>query len=122
MSKRKDFRVQMNRQIALQGSRGASQGIVRDFSPAGCCIHQADANVHCGMRLTVRISLPDRIEPLEIKPAIVTWAHNNVFGVEFLFLSQDARWRLKQVYDQLLEAETAEDTERMISLPAFVWR
>ena len=81
-----------------------------------------DAQVHCGMRLSLRISLPDRIEPLEIKQAIVTWARNNVFGVEFLSVSQEIRWRLREVYDQLLEAQTAEDTERVISLPAFAWK
>lgn len=111
----------MNRPIELQGSRGVSQGIVRDFSPGGCCIHQANAKVHCGMRLTVRISLPDRIEPLEIKPALVTWAHNNMFGVKFLSVPQETRSRLKLVYDQLLEAQTAEDREQVIALPALTW-
>ena len=121
MSKRRDGRVEMNRPIELQGSRGAGQGIVRDFSPRGCCIHQVDAKVPCGMRLTLRIALPDRIEPIEIKPAIVTWTRNNVFGVEFLRPSQEIRSRLNQVYDQLLEAQT-ENTEQVISLPALAWK
>lgn len=122
MAKRKNTRVEMNRTVELQGSRGRSQGIVRDFSPTGCCIHQVAATVHCGMRLTLRISLPDRIEPIEIKPAVVTWTQQNAFGVEFLTPSPETRLRMKQVHDQLLEAQTAEDTERVISLPAFAWK
>ena len=122
MSKRRDARVKMNRPIELQGPRGAGHGIVRDLTPTGCRIHQADAKVHCGMRLTLRIWLPDRIEPLEIKPAIVTWARDNDYGVAFPTISPATRLRLKQVYDQLLEAETAEDTQRVIPLPAFVWK
>ena len=64
MAKRKSTRVEMNRPIEVQGARGASQGIVRDFSPGGCRIQQENAKVNCGMRLTLRISLPDRIDPI----------------------------------------------------------
>jgi hypothetical protein len=119
MAKRKNIRVEMNRTVELHGSRGRSQGIVRDFSPSGCCIHQPAANVHCGMRLTLRISLPDRIEPLEIKPAVVTWTGQNAFGVEFLTLSPETRLRMKQVHNLLWEAQTAEDPERVLCLSAF---
>lgn len=121
MSKRKNLRVEMNRPIELQGPRGSSQGVVRDFSPGGCRIHQADAKVHCGMRLTLRISLPDRIEPIEIKPAVVTWTGKDGFGVEFLALSAETRTRVKMVYDLLLEAQSTTETERVISLPGVSW-
>ncbi len=122
MSKRKNTRVEMNRPIELQGPRGSSQGVVRDFSPGGCKIQQADAKVHCGMRLTLRISLPDRIEPIEIKPAVVTWTSKDGFGVEFLALSTETRTRVKVVYDLLLEAQSTAETERVISLPGVSWK
>lgn len=112
----------MHRPIQLQGSRGTSQGIVMDFSPGGCRIQQADAKVHCGMRLTLRIYLPDRIEPVEIKPAVVTWTHQDSFGVEFLTPSSETRSRVKLVHEQLLEAQATENTERIISLPTFAWK
>lgn len=112
----------MNRPGEVQGARGASQGVVRDFSPGGCRIQQADAKVHCGMRLTLRISLPDRREPIEIKPAVVTWTRKDAFGVEFLTLSQETRARVRMVYDLLLEAQTAAETERVISLPSVAWK
>ncbi len=121
MSKRKNTRVEMNRPIEVQSSRGTSQGVVRDFSPSGCRIEQADAQVHCGMRLTLRISLPDRREPIEIKPAVVTWTGKDSFGVEFLTLSQEIRARVKIVYDLLLDAQTTAETERVISLPSVAW-
>lgn len=121
MAKRKSTRVEMNRPIEAQGPRGASQGIVRDFSPGGCRIQQADANVNCGMRVTLRISLPDRIDPIEIKPAVVTWVGKDAFGVEFLALSTETRARVKAVYELLLEAQTAHESERVISLPAVSW-
>ena len=117
MSKRREPRVEIDRPIDIQSSRGVSRGVVRDFSPGGCCIHRTDARVHCGMQLTLRICLPDRIEPMEIKPATVTWTHNSVFGVEFLRPSQEIRSRLKQVYDQLLEAQTEENRDQTVPLP-----
>lgn len=109
----------MNRPIELQGSRGTTQGFVLDFCLHGCRIQQADPKVHCGMRLTLRISLPDRIEPVEIKPAVVTWTRQDSFGVEFLTPSSEARSRVKLVHEQLLEAQATEDTDRIISLPTF---
>ncbi|MBS0170944.1 MAG: PilZ domain-containing protein [Nitrospira sp.] len=121
MAKRKSTRVEMNRPIEVQGARGASQGVVRDFSPGGCRIQQADAKVNCGMRLTLRISLPDRIDPIEIKPAVVTWVGKDAFGVEFLALTPETRARVKAVYDLLLEAQTAQESERVISLPGVSW-
>ncbi|MBS0177526.1 MAG: PilZ domain-containing protein [Nitrospira sp.] len=122
MAKRKSTRVAMNRPIEVQGARGASQGIVRDFSPGGCRIQQENAKVNCGMRLTLRISLPDRIDPIEIKPAVVTWVGKDAFGVEFMNLSAETRTRVKAVYELLLEAQTTHETERVISLPGVTWR
>ncbi len=121
MAKRKSTRVEMNRPVELQGPRGVSQGVVRDFAPGGCRIQQADAKVNCGMRLTLRISLPDRIDPIEIKPAVVTWVGKDAFGVEFLSLSTETRARVKAVYELLLEAQTAHESERVISLPGLSW-
>ncbi|MBK8377208.1 MAG: PilZ domain-containing protein [Nitrospira sp.] len=111
----------MNRPIELHGPRGSSQGVVRDFSPGGCRIEQPEAKVHCGMRMTLRISLPDRREPIEIKPAVVTWTGKDSFGVEFLSLSQDLRARVKIVYDLLLDAQSSAESERVISLPSVSW-
>ncbi len=122
MSKRRHPRVHLHRSIAYQGSCGTGHGTVHDFSPSGCRIHEADAKVHCGLRLTLWISLPDRIEPIEIKPAVVTWTQKNTFGVEFIAPSQEIRTRMKQVYDLLLDAQTAEDKDRVISLPPFSWK
>jgi len=121
MAKRKSTRVEMNRPIEVQGARGSSQSVMRDFSPGGCRIQQADAKVNCGMRVTLRISLPDRIDPIEIKPAVVTWVGKDAFGVEFLALSTETRARVKAVYDLLLEAQSAHEAERVISLSSVSW-
>jgi hypothetical protein len=122
MAKRKNVRVEMNRPIDVLSPRGSSQGVVRDFSPGGCKIQQTGAKVHCGMRLTLRISLPDRLDPIEIKPAVVTWTSKEAFGVEFLALSAEVRSRVKLVYDLLLDAQSAAETERVISLPGVSWK
>ena len=122
MPQRKSTRVEMSRPIEIQGPRGISKGIVRDFSPGGCRIEQSDAKVHCGMRLTLRVSLPDRLQPVEIKPAVVTWTRNDSFGVEFLSPSKEIRDRVKMVYDLLLDAQTTSETERVISLPPVAWK
>ncbi|MBA3752847.1 MAG: PilZ domain-containing protein, partial [Nitrospira sp.] len=95
MSKRRYPRVHIHRSIAYQGSCGTGHETVHDFSPSGCRIHEADAKVHCGLRLTLWISLPDRIEPIEIKPAVVTWTQKDTFGVEFIAPSHEIRTRMK---------------------------
>jgi len=71
--------------------------------------------------MTLRISLPDRREPIEIKPAVVTWTGKDSFGVEFLSLAQDVRARVKMVYDLLLDAQSSAESERVISLPSVSW-
>lgn len=117
MPQRKSTRVEMSRPIEIQGPRGISKGIVRNFSPGGCRIEQSDAKVHCGMRLTLRVSLPDRLQPVEIKPAVVTWTGNDSFGIEFLCPSKEIRDRIQMVYDLLLDAQNTAEPERVISLP-----
>ncbi len=66
--------------------------------------------------------MPDRIEPIEMKPAVVTWTQKDTFGVEFIAPSHEIRTRMKQVYDLLLDAQTAADKDRIISLPPFSWK
>jgi hypothetical protein len=70
------------------------------------------------MRLTLHLSLPDRIEPIEIKHAVVTWIGEHEFGVEFSAASQALQARLQHVYDSLLDAQTPEEAA-LISIPAF---
>lgn len=117
MPKRRSSRVEMSRSVEFHGPYGGGEGTVQDFSPRGCRIHRADAKVHCGMRLTLRFSLPDRLEPTEIKQAVVTWTRNNDFGVEFWTQSRETLARVKQVYDSLLDAQTSDETSRIIPLP-----
>ncbi|WHZ16374.1 MAG: hypothetical protein OJF52_003223 [Nitrospira sp.] len=122
MPKRRASRVEMSRSVEFHGPYGTSQGTVQDFSPRGCRIHRVDAKVHCGMRLTLRFSLPDRLEPTEIKHAVVTWTRKNDFGVEFSNQSRETLARVKQVYELLLDAQTPEESSRVISLPTFALR
>ncbi|HET9963307.1 MAG TPA: hypothetical protein VFQ34_13280 [Nitrospiraceae bacterium] len=79
-------------------------------------IYQEGTAVHCGMRVTLRIALPDSMDPVEIQQAVVAWTSGNEFGVQFSKTSSDIQRRVRQVFSQLLEAETAEQDDRIITL------
>ena len=56
------------------------KGTVWDMSSGGWRI-QGDHQVKIGMRLTLRMDLPDEQVPLEIEQAIVQWVRGQDFGV-----------------------------------------
>ncbi|MBX3235941.1 MAG: PilZ domain-containing protein [Nitrospiraceae bacterium] len=122
MSKRISARVKVNRPITVHSIRGISQGTLLDLCPNGGRIGQTGANVHSGMRVTLSILLPDSTEPVEIRHAVVSWTTLHEFGVQFSKTSPDMLKRINQVYQLLLEAQTPEEPERVISLPGLALR
>lgn len=117
MPKRISARVHVNRPVTVRSIRGTSEGTLLDLCPNGGRIGQPGANMHSGMRLTLRILLPDSTEPVEIRHAVVSWTTQNEFGIQFSKTSPDTLQRIDRVYRLLLEAQTPEEPERVITLP-----
>lgn len=84
-------------------------GMTIDFSPEGCAVQHDTSALHCGMRVTLQLALPDRLDPLEIKHASVIWIKNHQCGIRFLALSPKDQTRINTVYDVLLQAQTEKE-------------
>lgn len=122
MPTRRYQRVPLRRVIGLRkpGQAGDPQaGMTIDFSPEGCAIQHETLALHCGMRVKLRLALPDRQDCVEIDQAIVTWTRKHQCGIRFMALTQEDQARIKMVYEMLLEAqagETDHDSPPVITL------
>jgi len=109
----------MQRLVNLRSTGPTHSGVTLDFSPEGCAIQQSKLSLHCGMRLKLQLTLPDRPEGLDVEHAIVAWATQHTCGVRFMAISPGGPVRIKSVYDSLLDAQAGErqnETTALISL------
>lgn len=116
MPTRRYQRVPMQRPVNLRSPGRSQSGVTVDFSPAGCAIQQDTRSLHCGMRLTLQLALPDRQDHLEIEHAIVAWIKNQECGIRFITLSPEGQARIKTVYELLLNAQTTEEQDEPLPL------
>ena len=123
MPTRRYQRVSMQRPVNLRSTGPNHSGVTLDFSPEGCAIQQNKLSLHCGMRLKLQLTLPDRPEGLDVEQAIVAWATQHSCGIRFMTISPAGHMRIKSVYDSLLDAQTGEGQEEppaLISLQAII--
>ena len=112
MPKRRHQRVPLKRTIGLRKFGQADNihiGTTIDFSPDGCAIQHDNPALHCGMRVKLRLALPDRAECLEIHHATVTWTRQHRCGIRFIALTPEEQARVMMVYDLLLQAQAPEE-------------
>lgn len=57
-----------------------------------------------GMELVVRLTLPDRDEPVEIQRVVVRWVRGLLFGVKVVTLSPDGEERVGTFLSSRLRA------------------
>jgi c-di-GMP-binding flagellar brake protein YcgR len=88
-------------------------GVLSDLSSRGCRIFSSTA-VKPGTALELRIEVAESEPPLQIKQAVVRWARDGNFGVEFLNLVPEdwAKLQLtvKELERQPYERERPTDT------------
>jgi len=123
MPTRRYQRVPMQRPVNLRSTGPTHSGVTLDFSPEGCAIQQNKISLHCGMRLKLQLTLPDRPEGLDVDHAIVAWATPQSCGIRFIATSPEGQARMKNVYDLLLDAQTGEgreETPALISLQPII--
>lgn len=116
MPKRRHQRVPLNQPVNLQTAGTMGQGTTVNFSPGGCALQQRDLSLYCGMRLTMRLTLPDRPEPLNVGQVVVAWTKDHHCGLRFMATSREVQERLSQVYELLINAQTEVEVRPMISL------
>ena len=122
MAKRRHHRVPLNQPVNLQTAGTMGQGTTVNFSPGGCALQQRDLSLYCGMRLTMRLALPDRPEPLNVGQVVVAWTKDHHYGLRFMATSQEVQERLSQVYELLINAQTEVEVRPVISLAPAISR
>lgn len=72
------------------------KGIVRDISSGGWRL-QGDHQVTIGMKLTLRMDLPEHNSPLEIEEASVQWVSGKDFGIQIRKIRHATARRLERL-------------------------
>ena len=81
--------------IEFTGDLIKGKGIVTNLSSIGCGV-ASDTKVQERAYLHVRVFLPDHDVPMKIELAVVVWAMEGIFGVEFIRMQPKAQERLQQ--------------------------
>lgn len=76
------------------GKECVGQGTVTDFSLNGWRL-TGTYPVRQGMRLSLRVQLPEDPSPLQIPQAVVQWSRGNEFGIELVNPHPETQQRLR---------------------------
>ncbi len=96
MDPRVSHRIPIHYPIVFLGDNFTGEGTVVDISEDGCAVG-SDATVGPGTRLTLDIFLPDEELPIAIEQAVVRWAKEHEFGLEFISMRPEEEERLRDV-------------------------
>jgi hypothetical protein len=86
-------RLPVRCQAYYLGGEFLGKGIVMNLSRTGFRV-MGDHQVVPGVEFSVRLSLPDKDEPVEIQRVVVQWVRGLLFGVKILMLSPEGEERL----------------------------
>ena len=101
MDNRKDPRFSVQFRSSFSSTNLTSGiGLLSDLSSHGCRIFSSTP-VKSGTALELRIEVAESEPPLQVKQAIVRWARDNNFGVEFRNLAPDDWARLQHTVKEL---------------------
>lgn len=78
-------------------------GKVRDLSVKGWRI-EGDKPVAVGMKLTLRVFLPDQPQAFDIEGVIVQWVKEREFGLEIVSMNAIAEARIHEFVESMLKA------------------
>lgn len=80
--------------ISFWGDEVVGEGTSINLSTGGCKI-KSDKTIPEGRYLELKVRVPGCGSPMDIGLAVVRWAENDTFGLEFLYLTPEQ-------YEQLL--------------------
>ncbi len=96
MEQRKHDRVQVEYVASFSGEKIRAMGVVQDLSVAGCRA-RSSVVVNRGECFGVLIDVPRYENPLYVDLAVVRWAHDEQFGMEFIRMAPDGQHRLREL-------------------------
>ncbi len=100
MERRKRPRFGTQFHVGFSTEHLAGEGLVLNLSKEGCLV-ESDTSPKEGEYLNLQISLPDQDRPMEIESAALRWVAGRAFGVEFLYMKQEAHDRLEKFIETL---------------------
>lgn len=80
-------------------------GKVCDLSVKGWCI-EGDKPVTVGMKLTLRVFLPDQPKAIDVEGVTVQWVKDRVFGLETVRMNASAEARIHRFVESVLSSES----------------
>lgn len=92
--------------LYYMGGEFLGKGTVMNLSRNGFRV-LGDHQVVPGMQLVVRLSLPDRDEPVEIQRVMVRWVRGLLFGAKVVKMSPDGEERIGTFLSARLRAYCA---------------
>lgn len=92
--------------LYYMGGEFLGKGTVMNLSRNGFRV-LGDHQVVPGMELVVRLSLPDRDEPVEIQRVVVRWVRGLLFGAKVVSMAPDGEDRLGNFLSARLRAYCA---------------
>ena len=109
MEQRKYDRVQVEYVGSFSGERISMQGVILDLSSAGCRA-RSPVVVNKGEFFGVLVDVPRYENPLYVDLAVVRWAHDEQFGMEFIRMAPEGQQRLCELIG-MIEAARAQTNE-----------
>ena len=96
MEQRKHPRYQFQCEIWFPGKVESVAGTVSNLAVGGCKV-ESEASVFIGMYLPVQLCLPGQEATLKVDQAVVRWAREQEFGLEFISMRPEEEERLRDV-------------------------
>lgn len=99
-------RIPVRCMLYYMGGEFLGKGTVMNLSRNGFRV-LGDHQVVPGMELVVRLSLPDKDEPVEIQRVVVRWVRGLLFGAKVATMSPDGEARVGTFLSSRLRAYSA---------------
>jgi len=100
MEHRKHPRLPFQCQISFSRHETVEVGTVSNLAVGGCKV-ESKASVYIGMYLTLQIHLPGHDSPLKLDQAVVRWAKEQEFGLEFISMRPEEEEHLHRFVSTL---------------------
>ncbi len=100
-SNRSHSRVPVSCFLYYLGEGLVGTGEVCDLSAKGWRI-EGDKPVTVGMKLTLRVFLPDQPRAIDIEGVLVQWVNGRQFGLEIVHMNAAAEARIRKFVDSML--------------------
>ena len=103
MERRAYARLPIQFPICFSGKDIVGQGMVIDLSKRGskATVASSIQRVQPGTYLALYVFLPDQASPMKVEQAVVRWAMERAFGLEFLHMEPEEQERLRRFVSTL---------------------